>query len=174
MKKIIALAALLLFALTAGAQSFEGTFTQAKTLKVSKKVIKSEGEIVFTMPDQLAMNYTHPEGDFFIIDGPYLRMDLRGVAVDVDTRSNKTVAQQRNALIYSLSGKYEDIAKEMDATCEVSAGKNGGKHVVIKVRKQLPKGYSGVELDYRKDGKLVRMVLEEFGGISTEYLITIK
>ena len=57
MKKIFALAALLLFALTAGAQSFEGTFTQAKTLKAAKKVIKSQGDIVFTMPDQLAMNY---------------------------------------------------------------------------------------------------------------------
>jgi len=174
MKKQVLSLLLLLAALTAGAQSFTGTFTQAKTLKAAKKVIKSQGEIVFTMPDQLAMNYTQPEGDFFVIDGPFVRLDMRGTALDVDSRTNKTIAQQRNALINSLSGKYEDIAREMDATCEVSAGKNGGKHVVIKVKKPMPKGYSGLELDYRKDGILTRMVLEEFGGISTEYLLTVK
>jgi hypothetical protein len=37
----------------------------------------------------------------------------------------------------------------------------------------LPKGYSGLELDYGKDGQITRMVLEEFGGISTEYVLTV-
>lgn len=173
MKKIMLLA-LLLCGISAGAQNFSGTFTQTKTLQVSKKTIKSAGDITFTAPDQLAMLYTQPDGDFFIIDGDFLRMDMRGVALEVDARSNKTIAQQRNALIYSCTGQYEKIATEMDAACTVTDGKNGGKHVVIKVRKPLPKGYSGVELDYNKAGILTRMVLEEFGGISTEYLLNVK
>ena len=172
MKKLLAFV-LLLCCFAAGAQNFEGTFKQAKTLKVSGRVIKSEGNITFTAPDQLAMLYTNPDGDYFIIDGPFVRMDLRGVALDVDTKTNKLVASQRNALLYSILGKYEDVAKEMDADCTVTP-KNGGKHVVIKARKISPKGYSGVELDYGKNGQLSRMVLEEFGGISTEYILTIK
>ena len=172
MKKIFVMTALLVMAVTAGAQSFEGSFKQAKTLKVSGKVIKSEGVINYTAPDQLAMVYTQPEGDYFIIDGPYVRMDMRGVALDVNSTTNKTVQGQRNAILYSIAGKYEDIAKEMDADCTESAGKNGGKHVVLKMRKVLPKGHSGMELDYDKAGKLTRMVLEEAGGISTEYLLT--
>ena len=170
MKKILTIA-LLLCGLAAGAQSLEGTFTQAKTLKISGKVIKSEGEITYTAPDQLAMLYTNPEGDYFIIDGPQVRMDLRGVALDVNSTGNKLVQGQRNAILYSVAGKYEDIAKEMDADCTVTAGKNGGKHVVLKMRKAIPKGYTGMELDYNKQGKLTRMVLEEAGGISTEYII---
>lgn len=172
MKKLIALA-LLLASFAAGAQNFEGTFTQAKTLKVSGRVIKSEGNISFTAPDQLAMLYTNPDGDYFIIDGPFVRMDLRGVTLDVDTKTNKLVASQRNALLYSLAGKYEEVAKEMDADITVTP-KNGGKHVVIKARKVQAKGYSGVELDYGKNGRITRMVLEEFGGISTEYVLTTK
>ena len=172
MKKIFVMTALLVMAVTAGAQSFEGSFKQAKTLKVSGKVIKSEGVINYTAPDQLAMVYTQPEGDYFIIDGPYVRMDMRGIALDVNSTTNKTVQGQRNAILYSIAGKYEDIAKEMDADCTESAGKNGGKHVVLKMRKVFPKGYSGMELDYDKAGKLTRMVLEEAGGISTEYLLT--
>ena len=173
MKKILTLA-LLLCGIAAGAQDLEGTFIQAKTLKVSGRVIKSEGTLSYTAPDQLAMLYTKPEGDYFIIDGPFLRMDLRGISLDVNTDNNKTVKAQRNAILYGIAGKYEEIAQEMDADCTVTVGKNGGKHVVIKVRKTLPKGYSGMELDYRKNGQLSRMVLEEFGGISTEYLITAK
>ncbi|MBR1570180.1 MAG: outer membrane lipoprotein carrier protein LolA [Bacteroidales bacterium] len=172
MKKLIALA-MLLCSLAAGAQNFEGTFTQAKTMKASGKVIKSQGTISFTAPDQLAMLYTNPDGDYFIIDGPLIRMDMRGVAADVDSSNNKTVRAQRNAILYSILGKYEDIAKEMDADCTVTE-KNGVKHVVIKAKKNLPKGYSGMELDYQKNGNISRMVLEEFGGISTEYIIKIK
>jgi outer membrane lipoprotein-sorting protein len=172
MKKLLAFA-LLLSCFVAGAQNFEGTFTQAKTLKASGKVIKSEGNITFTAPDQLAMLYTNPDGDYFIIDGPLVRMDLRGVALDVDSKTNKLVASQRNALLYSIAGDYEKVAKEMDADVTVTQ-KNGGKHVVIKARKVTPKGYSGLELDYGKNGRITRLVLEEFGGISTEYVLNTK
>lgn len=172
MKRILVMTALLAMAFAAGAQNFEATFKQAKTLKITGKVIKSEGEITYTAPDQLAMLYTNPEGDYFIIDGPQVRMDLRGVALDVNSTGNKLVQSQRNAILYSVQGKYEDIATEMDADCTVSAGKGGGKHVVLKMRKGLPKGYTGMELDYDKQGKLTRMVLEEAGGISTEYILT--
>lgn len=169
MKKLLIL--LLLFAgFTAGAQSFESTFVQTKTLKLTGKKIVSEGAITYTAPESLAMIYSKPDGDYFIVDGPFLRFDLRGVSLDVNTDKNKTVRLQRNAILYGIQGKYEEIAKEMDADCTVSAVK-GGKHVVIKARKPAPKGYNGMELDYNAKGRITRMVLEEAGGISTEYLV---
>lgn len=173
MKKIWTLL-LLLCGITAGAQDLEGTFTQAKTLKISGHVIKSEGSFTYTAPDQLAMLYTKPDGDYFIIDGPFLRMDLRGVSLDVDTDRNKAVKVQRDAILYSMAGKYEEIAKEMDADFTVTPTKDGGKKVVLKVKKVAVTGYSGMELDYKKNGKLARMVLEEFGDIATEYVLNVK
>ena len=173
MKKILTFA-LLLCGIAAGAQDLEGTFTQAKTLKISGRVIKSEGTLTFTAPDQLAMLYTKPDGDYFIIDGPYLRMDMRGIALDVNRENNKSIKNETNAILYGIAGRYEEIAEDLKADFTVSENKDGGKHVVIKVRKALPKGYSGMELDYKKNGQLSRMVLEEFGGISTEYLIKAK
>ena len=173
MRKILAFV-LLLCGISAGAQNFSGTFDQVKTLKVSGKTIKSAGEITFTAPSQLAMIYSKPDGDFFIIDGDQIRMDMRGVQADVDAKSNKTIALQRNALIYSCTGEYEKIAQEMDASCTVSAGKNGGKHVEVKVKKPSPKGYSGVILEYNKAGLIQSLILEEFGGISTEYILHVK
>ena len=170
MKKLLVLLLLLGAGFTAGAQSFESTFVQTKTLKLTGKKIVSEGSITYTAPESLAMLYTEPDGDYFIVDGPFLRFDLRGTSLDVNTDKNKTVRLQRNAILYGIQGKYEDIAKEMDAECSVSAVK-GGKHVVIKARKPAPKGYTGMELDYNAKGRITRMVLEEAGGISTEYLV---
>ena len=169
MKKIMFLA-MLLMGLNAGAQSFESTFVQTKTLKLTGKKIVSEGTISYTEPANLAMIYSKPEGDYFIVDGPFLRFDLRGIALDVNTDNNKTVRIQRNAILYGIQGKYNDIAQEMDADCTVTSVK-GGKHVVIKVRKPQVKGYTGMELDYNAKGRITRMVLEEAGGISTEYLV---
>ena len=169
MKKIFAFA-LLLIGLNAGAQSFETTFVQTKTLKLTGKKIVSEGTITYTEPANLAMIYSKPDGDYFIVDGPFLRFDLRGISLDVNTDKNKTVRQQRNAILYGIQGKYEDIAKEMDADCTVTDVK-GGKHVVIKMRKPAVKGYSGMELDYNAKGRITRMLLEEAGGITTEYLV---
>ena len=101
MKRILVLA-LLLAGFTAGAQNFEGTFKQTKTLKISGKTIVSEGTISYQDPDQLVMQYTKPEGDYFIIDGPFLRADMRGVALDLNTTNNKAVQLQRNAILYSI------------------------------------------------------------------------
>ena len=39
----------------------------------------------------------------------------------------------------------------------------------MKARKTAPRGYSRIVMEYVK-GLPVRMLLEEFGGISTEYL----
>lgn len=157
--------------ITAGAQSFESTFVQTKTLKLTGKKIVSEGTITYNAPDNLAMLYTKPDGDFFIVDGPFLRFDLRGISLDVNTDTNKAVREQRNAILYGIAGRYEDIAQEMNAECTVTATKGGGKHVVLKMRKPAVKGYTGMELDYNAKGRITRMVLEEAGNISTEYLV---
>ena len=173
MKSIAVFVTLILACLSAGAQSFEGTFTQTRTLP-SGKTIKSAGNITYTHPDQLAMLYTQPDGDYFIIDGPILRMDRRGTALDVNTDNNKQVKPQRNAILYSIAGRYEEIAKEMDADCTVTAGKGGGKHIVIQARKAPVQGFTGLELDYLKNGQLQKMILKETGGICEEYLLKIK
>ena len=169
MKKIL-LCVGLLAGLNAAAQDFEGRFFQTKTLKVSGKTVKSEGTIRFTAPDQLTMLYTTPEGDYFIIDGDKVRMKLPGVKADVDARNNKLADQQRKALLNSMQGQYEQIAEDMDAECAVTAA-NGGKHVVLTIRKARPKSYTGMEMDYNAKGVLTRLVLEEYGGVSTEYIL---
>ena len=166
MKKTITLLTALLIGLTAFA---EDHFVQTKTIKASGKTIVSEGTYTFKAPDQLVMLYTKPDGDFFIIDGPIIRMDMRGVTAEIDTSKNALAKGQRNTLLNSMTGNYKAIATDMDASL-TETQKGGLKVVTITANKPAPKGYSKLILTY-KGAVLTTLVLEEFNGISTEYVL---
>ena len=167
---------LLLFVLTcctwlAGAQQLDCRFTQDKTIKASGKVIHSEGVISFKAPDQLTMTYTKPEGEYLVIAGPMLRSNSQGQQLSIDTSTNPRFRNLRNTLLNCITGDYETAAKDNDADLAVSE-KKGIKTVEMTARKKAPRGYSRILMEYNKKNLPVRMVLEEFGGISTEYIFT--
>lgn len=166
MKRIAILFTLFLAGLNALA---ENNFTQTKTIKASGKKIVSEGTYSFTAPDQLVMQYSKPDGDFFIIDGPLIRFDLRGTAAELDTSSNPLARAQRNTLLNSLTGNYKAIATDMDASIS-EVQKGAVKTVTITANKKAAKGYSKLVLTYKGE-QLKNMLLEEFNGITNEYVL---
>jgi len=169
MKKILFAALLFCLCLTASAQQLtECSFTQARTIQASGKVIKSAGVVSFKAPDQLTMTYTDPEGEYLVISGPMLRSNTMGQQISVDTDKNARFRGLKNTLLNCITGKYEQAAADNDAELEVSE-KGGVKTVSMTARKAAVRGYAKIILEYAK-GLPVRMVLEEFGGISTEYL----
>ncbi len=167
MKKILTLLCLSLAIFTTYAQQIECTFTQDKTIQASGKVIHSEGVISFNGSDQLTMTYTKPAGEYLVISGPMLRSNANGQSISVDTDKNARFRSLRNTLLNCITGQYEQAAADNDAELQVSE-KSGVKTVSMKARKNAPRGYSRIVMEYIKELP-VRMVLEEFGGISTEY-----
>ena len=168
MKKILILTCLMFAALAAQAQQIDCSFTQDRTIQASGKVIHSEGVISFNGSDQLTMTYTTPAGEYLVISGPMLRSNTMGQSISVDTDKNARFRTLRNTLLNCITGQYEQAAADNDAELQVSE-KSGKKTVSMKARKTAPRGYSQIVMEYIK-GLPVRMVLEEFGGISTEYL----
>ena len=168
MKRIFILLFLLACGLTAGAQTMSCSFIQNKTVKATKKVIPGEGTIQFTAPDHLTMTYAVPEGEYLIIDGDQLKTCVKGKALTVDTTRNPRMRKMRNTLLYCITGAYEKAAEENDATLIVQE-KDGVKTVTMLAKKAQPSGYAKVIIDYDKKGLPVRMVLDEFTGIETEY-----
>ena len=168
MKKVLFFAFLLCFSTLVSAQQTDCSFKQARTIKASGKVFHSEGVVSFKAPDQLTMTYTDPAGEYLVISGPMLRSNIQGQSLSIDTDKNPRFRTLRNTLLNCITGAYEQAAKDNDADLSVSE-KNGVKTVSMKARKAAPRGYSQIILEYVK-GLPVRMVLEEFGGISTEYL----
>ena len=146
MKKLLILLALLSCGLTASAQELSATFVQKKTLKAVNKVIPGEGKVTFKAPDYLNMTYDVPEGEYLIIEGMQLKNCVKGKVINIDTSKNPRMRKMRDTLLDCIMGNYEKMA-----------------------RKQLPTGYARIILDYNKKGLPVRMVLDEFTGIVTEY-----
>ena len=168
MKKLLILLALLACGLTANAQELSCTFTQKKTIKATKKVIPGEGTITFKAPDQLNMLYDIPQGDCLVINGAELKSSVNGKTVTFDTTKNPRMRKMRNTLLNCIMGDYEKAAEENDASLIVEQ-KGDVKTVTIMAKKQQPTGYAHIIMDYNKKGLPVRMVLDEFTGILTEY-----
>lgn len=168
MKKLLILFALLACGLAASAQELSCTFVQKKTLKATNKVIPGEGTVTFTAPDQLKMMYSVPEGEYLIIDGMQLKNCVKGKVISIDTAKNPRMRKMRDTLLDCIMGNYEKAAEENDASLIVEQ-KGNLKTVSMMARKQQPTGYARITLDYNKKGLPVRMVLDEFTGIVTEY-----
>ena len=168
MKKLLILFAFLAFGLTASAQELSATFVQKKTIKATHKVIPGEGTVTFSAPDQLRMTYAVPEGEYLIIDGNKLESCVKGKAITFDTAKNPRMRKMRNTLLNCITGDYEKAAEENDAALVVEQ-KGDVKTVSMMARKPQPTGYARITLDYNKKGLPIRMVLDEFAGIETEY-----
>lgn len=170
MKKILLFFGLMLCTFLSGAQQLDCSFTQARTLKATGKVFHAEGVISFLAPDQLTMTYTKPKGEYLVISGPMLRSNTLGQQLSIDTSKNARFRNLRNTLLNCIMGDCETAARDNDAELTESV-KDGVRTVEMKARKASPRGYSRILMEYR-NGNPVRMVLDEFGGISTEYIFT--
>lgn len=171
MKRISLIIIALLCSVAAIAQQrYDTDFTQTRVMKVSGKTTIKVGHLVFDGIDQLSMIYSEPEGEFFIIDGNMVKINLDGKKAEIDATKVKMVKLQRATLLNCLSGNWEQAA--LDNNAEATVTEEGGySHILIKAQGRVPRGgYSSVELTYRmSDNILTRMVLEETNGVINTY-----
>ena len=173
MKHITLIIIAVLFSITAFAQqTFNTDFTQTKVMKLSGKTTNKVGHIVFDGKDQLRMIYSEPQGDYFIIEGNQVKINMDGKKADLDANKVKMVRLQRATLLNCLSGNWEQAAIDNNAETTVTEDK-GLRTISINAKGKVPKGgYKSVELTYRlSDGRMVKMVLEEAIGIINTYEI---
>ena len=173
MKRISLIIIAVLFSVAAFAQQkYDTDFTQTKVMKLSGKTTNKVGHIVFDGKDQLRMIYSEPQGDYFIIEGNLVKINMDGKKADIDANKVKMVGLQRATLLNCLSGNWEQAAIDNNAETTVTEDK-GLKIISINAKGKVPKGgYKSVELTYRlSDGGMVRMVLEEAIGIINTYEI---
>ena len=173
MKHITLIILAMLFSVSAFAQqTFDTDFTQTKVMKVSGKTTNKAGHLIFDGNDHLSMIYSEPEGEYFIIEGNQVKINLDGKKADLDAEKVKTVGLQRATLLNCLSGNWEQAAEDNNADLTVTEDK-GFRNVLIKANGKVPRGgYSSVELTYRlSDGVMIKMVLEEAVGSINTYEI---
>lgn len=167
---------LLVIALVAGvfgwAQTIEADFTQIRNIATSGKTIEKAGHMKLVYPDQLDMNYSKPDSEYFIIHGNEMSMNMDGKKNKVDTDKNKRTQTFAQTLLNCIKGDWENAAADNDTDTAVK--EEGGKKIVtLTAKKKAPRGYAKIELTYNKaDGMLSKMVLEEFGGVTNTYVMS--
>ena len=168
MKKLLTIV-IIIFAVTVSAQKTECHFTQTKFIKASGKTIESEGNLKLYSNDKLEMTYTKPAGDYFIIDGKTVKMNIRGSKSVVDTEKNASMRGMRNTLMNCITGNWKQAATDNNAESSL-AEKGANKVVTLTAKKTGARGYSKITITYRKSDNLpVELVLEEFNGTVTTY-----
>ena len=171
MKKFLTLV-IAMMTFVASAQKVECHFTESKFIKASGKTIEGEGNLKLTPPDKFELNYTKPAGDYFIINGKTISLNLRGKKSVVDTEKNAAMKTQRNTLMNCITGKWQQAATDNNAETSVTE-KGGNKVVTLTAKKTAPRGYSKIVITYRKSDNLpVELVFEEFNGTVTTYKMT--
>ena len=157
--------------LSAKAESHVSSFTRIQTMPVSGKVTHGDGRVTLEAPDKLEMIYDNPQGDYLIIDGPTLSSCTGKSKMKVNTDRNAMFRNLRNTLMNCIMGKYEQVAKDNDADFVVEDA-SGVRTVTITARKSGLTGYARIIIDYGRKNLPLRMVMEEFGGLLTEFQFT--
>lgn len=162
--------AMLLSVAAIAQQTYDTDFTQVKLMKVSGKTTDKAGHITFDGNDQLTMTYTQPEGDYFIIEGNMVKINMDSKKAELDAEKVKMVGLQRATLLNCLSGNWEQAAEDNNADLTITE-EGGLKTVSIVAKGKVPRGgYNSVELTYRlSDGMMTKMVLVEAIGIQNTY-----
>ena len=162
--------AMLLSVAAIAQQTYDTDFTQVKLMKVSGKTTDKAGHITFDGNNQLTMTYTQPEGEYFIIEGNMVKINMDGKKAELDAEKVKMVGLQRATLLNCLSGNWEQAAEDNNADLTITE-EGGLKTVSIVAKGKVPRGgYNSVELTYRlSDGMMTKMVLVEAIGIQNTY-----
>ena len=170
MRRIYLIIIALMLSSVAFSQQYDTDFTQTHFLKVSGKTTHKAGHLVFDGKNQLSMIYSEPEGEYFIVEGSKVKMNLNGKKAELDADKVKLVKLQRATLLNCIAGNWEQAA--IDNNAETTVEEAGGyRHVLIQAKGKVPRGgYNSVDLTYRlKDGLLVKMILEEAIGVINTY-----
>ena len=170
MKRIILIVCALMLSLASFGQKYDTDFKHTHRMKVSGKTTVMKGHLDYDGKENLNMIYSDPEGDYFIVDGSVIKMNLYGKKAELDAEKVPMIKLQRATLLNCLAGNWEQAAKENNAKA-TSSDKLGFRTVNIVSEKVVPRGgYKSVSITYRiKDGLVTRLALEDAVGIEDTY-----
>ena len=171
MKRILTIVLMMLLGLAAGAQDLHCTFTQNKTIRALNKETFRKGSIHFNAPEHFEMIWSVPKGEYLTINGNEVKRCIKGAVLKFDANKNARVRNMRDILLDCITGEYEKAARDYKATLTVEE-KGDIKTVALNGMTKDNSSFSLVVVDYNKKGLPVRMILDEFIGINSEYFFT--
>ena len=155
---------------SAQVKGLQASFTHTETAAGTTE--KDSGKIYYSAPGSLALHYDAPSTNLVVIDGTAVFIRQAGKERRFDTTKNAPMRGMSATLLNCVKGDTQKVADENDADIQVQKFARS-TDVTITARKKAVRGYSRIELSYRKsDGLLQYMKLTEFSGAVNEYKMT--
>lgn len=142
---------------------------ETKILPNGKQFVSS-GKFYFTNPNLLSIRYTQPEGDYLTINSEEIAQKKKqGKTFKLSLKKNETIRQLSNTLLWSISGKLNQLAEANNATVFVSEA-NGKINVIFTAPAKSGRDFKKIELTYDKATMRIRtMALTDKNNIVTKY-----
>lgn len=147
--------------------SLTSDFTHTKVLATRAKRTMSGKQ--YYSDSKVAMHYTQPEGDRFVINGNTLYLNRSGKVQVFDLAKVAMMRGLSNSIMFAVKGQVRKIAEENDADMKVL---DNGTHYIVSMtaKTSSAKGYARTSITYRKsDCVLVKLELEEFSHVINSF-----
>ncbi|MGN0190034.1 MAG: outer membrane lipoprotein carrier protein LolA [Candidatus Cryptobacteroides sp.] len=136
------------------------------------KVVSGEGTIYYAAPTSLALRYSTPEGECFVIDGDRVYVNKAGKVKYFDAKKNAPMRTMSQTLLSCIEGDVDAVAQANEADV-MSSETAKIRKITVTAKKKSVRGYETIELRYRKsDGMVEYIKLIEFNGNVNEYMIS--
>ncbi len=148
------------------------SFTETKVMPKLNKTTERKGIMVFNAPDQLAMDYSQPDGDYTHITATSFDVKKNGKVQHFPVDNPKQrMTIFRSTLLYCLGGEV-DKAAELNHATKTMTDEAKLRVCTISVDKADPKEIAAIRLEYdAKNGQLIALTITEGNGNYTVYSI---
>lgn len=153
--------------------SLQAPFTQVKTL-ASKKTVNMSGTLYYSRSDRMAMDYTQPQGNRFVINGGRMLV-ANGKQPKIYTlASTPSMKSLADYLLNAMAGKVRSILAKNTADLSIQNDSQSENYVItLTAKTKQVKGFAKIVLEYnKKTGLFQRMEMEEFNHTSNVYTVS--
>lgn len=139
----------------------------------AKKEIAKAGNLTYTNPNDLRLDYTDPAGDYTLIGEGVFEAQRNGKVQRFNINNpEQRMAVFRQSLLYAFAGDVEALATLNNATAEYKEQGNTYVCTVTADKATGARGIAKLQLTYdKKTGVLQSLVITENNGNYTTYKV---
>lgn len=148
---------------------YKCAFTETQVMPKLKKEEKHQGNLIYTNPGSLRLDYTEPQGDYVLVTTTQMEVNKNGRKQKVTLRGDKSrAAVFSKSLLLAFGGDVEAIARLNEAKASYQ---ESGNHYICTISADKAKnGILEMKLTYdKKTGRLTSLTITERNGNYTTY-----
>lgn len=153
-------------------ETLQCAFTEVKTMPRAKKEIAKAGNLTYTNPGNLRLDYTDPQGDYTLIADQLFEIQRNGRVQRFNiSNPEQRMAIFRMSLLFAFAGDVEALAALNNATATYK--EQGSTYVcTVTADHSGARGIASLLLTYSKTtGALQSLVITENNGNYTTYQV---